>query len=72
MSAATYLNTALINEMEHEADSYLSIAEMLMGVLEDVNISDRCKPPLQRALTGIVDATCNSTVSGETQKLPSG
>jgi len=61
MSAATYLNTALISELGEDMDSFEGIAEIIMSLLENTNVSARCKPPLQRALTGIIDATCHST-----------
>ena len=62
MSAASLLNANLIELTGDSSENYAAVRELITGVIENPNVSVKCKPSLQRALTGIVDATCHSTL----------
>lgn len=63
MAAASYLNSLLITETDESPQNYPRVAEALVQLLANPQISGRCKPSLQRSLTGIIDATSNSTTA---------
>jgi hypothetical protein len=57
MSAATFLNSNLIADIEESPNNHADIVQSITQILESNKISKRCKPSMQRALAGIIDAT---------------
>jgi hypothetical protein len=56
MSAATFLNTAIISEVS-DTHNCKRVCRLILGVLANPKISDRCKGSLQRAITSLIQET---------------